>query len=90
MSRYECARIDRLVHFQGSVNGTVYHEKVLKKVVLDDVIKRTKSKGEPIHQRKMFKRNQDMIFEQDFAQPHSTNANQEFMEENFPAHTPTL
>ena len=38
----------------------------------------------------MFKRNQDMIFEQDFAQPHSTNANQEFMEENFPAHTPTL
>ena len=31
-----------------------------------------------------------MIFEQDFAQPHSTNANQEFMEENFPAHTPTL
>ena len=23
-------------------------------------------------------------------QPHSTNTNQEFMEENFPAHTPTL
>ena len=32
----------------------------------------------------------DMIFEQDFAQPHSTNANQEFMEKNFPNHTPTL
>ena len=79
-----------LVHFQGSVNGTVYREKVLKKVVLEDVLKRTKSKGLPIHKRKMFKRNQDMIFEQDFAQPHSTNANQEFMEENFPAHTPTL
>ena len=31
-----------------------------------------------------------MIFEQDFAQPHSTNANQEFMDEYFPAHTPTL
>ena len=31
-----------------------------------------------------------MIFEQDFAQPHSTNKNQEFMEVNFPAHTPTL
>ena len=31
-----------------------------------------------------------MIFEQDFAQPHSTNANQEFMELNFPSHTPTL
>ena len=31
-----------------------------------------------------------MIFEQDFAQPHCTNANQAFMEENFPAHTPTL
>ena len=52
--------------------------------------KKKKSKGEPIHERKMFKRNKDMIFEQDFAQPHSTNANQEFMEENFPAHTPTL
>ena len=38
----------------------------------------------------MFKRNKDMIFEQDFAQPHSTNANQEFMEENVPAHTRTL
>ena len=38
----------------------------------------------------MFKRNQDMIFEQDFAQPHSTNAKQKFMEKNFPAHTPTL
>ena len=31
-----------------------------------------------------------MIFEQDFAQPHSTNANEEFMEKNFPHHTPTL
>ena len=79
-----------LVHFKGSVNGTVYREKVLKKVVLEDVLQRKKSKGEPIHKRKMFKRNVDMIFEQDFAQPHSTNVNQEFMEENFPAHTPTL
>ena len=74
-----------MVHFKGSVNGAVYREKVLKKVVLEDVLQRRKSKGEPIHKRKMF-----MIFEQDFAQPHSTNANQEFMEENFPAHTPTL
>jgi len=39
---------------------------------------------------KLFKKNKDMIFEQDFAQPHSTNANQEFMESNFPNHTPTL
>ena len=31
-----------------------------------------------------------MIFEQDFAQAHSTNTNQTFMEQNFPAHTPTL
>ena len=37
----------------------------------------------------MFKRNKDMIFEQDFAQPHS-HANQEFIDEHFPAHTPTL
>ena len=35
-------------------------------------------------------KNSDMIFEQDFAQPHSTNVNQEFMETHFPAHTPTL
>ena len=40
--------------------------------------------------RKMFKRNKDMIFEQAFAQSHSTNTNQEFMDEHFPAHTPTL
>ena len=38
----------------------------------------------------MFQKNEDMILEQDFAQPHCTNANQAFMEENFPAHTPTL
>ena len=44
----------------------------------------------PINKRKLFKKNSDMIFEQDFAQPHSTNANQEFMEKNFPKHTPTL
>ena len=43
-----------------------------------------------INKRKLFKSNKDMIFEQDFAQPHSTNANQEFMEKNFPNHTPTL
>ena len=29
-------------------------------------------------------------YEEDFAQPHSTNTNQTFMEQNFPAHTPTL
>ena len=38
----------------------------------------------------MFQKNEDMILEQDFAQPHCTNANQTFMEENFPAHTRTL
>ena len=43
-----------------------------------------------INERKLFKKNSDMIFEQDFAQPHSTKANQEFMEESSPAHTPTL
>ena len=79
-----------LVHFKGSVNGSVYQEKVLKKVILHDVLQRKKTKGLPIHKRKMFTKNSDMIFEQDFAQPHSTNANQQFMEEHFPAHTPTL
>jgi len=38
----------------------------------------------------MFKKNGDMIFEQDFASPHSTNLVHEFMEEHFPAYTPTL
>ena len=79
-----------LVHFKGNVNGTVYREKVLQKVMVEDVLKRKKSKGVPIHKRKMFAKNSDMIFEQDFAQPHCTNENQKFMEENFPAHTPTL
>ena len=31
-----------------------------------------------------------MIFEQDFASPHKTNVNQEFMEQHFPHHTPVL
>ena len=52
--------------------------------------KRKKSVGLPIHKRKLFQRNQDMVFEQDFAPPHCTNENEKFMEENFPAHTPTL
>ena len=79
-----------LVHFKGNVNGKVYQDKVLKKVVLEGVMQRKKSNGVAIHKRKMFQKNGDMIFEQDFAQPHCTNANQEFMEKNFPAHTPTL
>ena len=53
-------------------------------------MQRKKTKGLPIHKRKLFAKNSDMIFEQDFAQPHFTNASQEFMEEHFPAHTPTL
>ena len=79
-----------LVHFKGDVNGKIYQDKVLKKVVLEDVMQRKKSNCVTIHKRKMFQKNGDMIFEQDFAQPHCTNANQEFMEKNFPAHTPTL
>ena len=94
-----------LVHFNGNVNGTVYREKVLQKVMVEDVMvpifaarllqlivceKRTKSKGLPVNKRKLFKKNIDMIFEQDFAQPHCTNENQAFMEKQFPAHTPTL
>ena len=81
-----------LVYFKGSVNGSVYCEKVLDKVIVGDILQRKKTKGLPIHKRKMFPKNSDtgMIFEQDFAQPHSTNENQEFMEEHFPAHTPTL
>ena len=36
-----------LVHFKGSVNGTVYREKVLKKVVLEDVLQSQKVRGCP-------------------------------------------
>ncbi len=36
-----------LVHFKGSVNGTVYREKVLKKVVLEDVLQRKNPRGSP-------------------------------------------
>ena len=79
-----------LVHFKGSVNGSVYKEKVLKKVIVDDVLQRKKSRGLPIHKQKLFAKNSDMIFEQNFAQPHSTNECQNFMEEHFPSHTPTL
>ena len=79
-----------LVHFKGSVNWSVYKEKVLKKVIVDDVLQRKKSLGLPIHKRKLFAKNSDMIFEQSFAQAHSTNECQNFMEEHFPAHSPTL
>ena len=44
----------------------------------------------PINKRKLFKSNARMVFEQDFASPHSTNVNNDFMEKNFPNHTPTL
>ena len=58
--------------------------------MFDDVLKRKKTKGVPIHKRKMMAKNSDMIFEQDFAQPHCTNANQLFIEKQFPANTPTF
>ena len=72
------------------MNEGVHKEKVLKKVIVDDVLQRKKSLGLPIHKRKLFAKNSDMIYEQDFAQAHSTNECQNFMEEHFPAHTPTL
>ena len=43
-----------LVHFKGNVNGSVYREKVLDKVIVGDVLQRKKTKGQPIHKRKMF------------------------------------
>ena len=79
-----------LVHLKGSVNGCVYKEKALKKIIANDVLQRNKSLCLLIHKRKLFSKNSDMIFEQDFAQAHSTNECQNFMEEHFPAHTPTL
>ena len=43
-----------LVHFKGSVNGTVYREKVLKKVVLEDVLqkKKKRARGNPFMSEK--------------------------------------
>ena len=78
--------------FSSSVNGEVYQKEILKKVVVNDVMKRkgTKRSGVPVHKRKLFKSNKKFVFQQDFATPHSTNKNQIFMEENFPNHTPTL
>ena len=73
----------------GTVNGKNYQENILKKVVLDDVLQR-KGSDKPIHKRKLFRSNARMVFEQDFATPHSTYSNQEFMEQNFPSHTLTL
>ena len=52
-----------LVHFKGSVNGGVYKEKVLKKLIVDDVLQRNKSLGLPIHKRKLFAKKSNMIFE---------------------------
>jgi len=74
---------------KGKVNGDYYHEHILKKRVLNDVLKR-KGRSPNITETKLFKSNARMIFEQDFAKPHSTNKNQAFMEKHFPNHTPTL
>ena len=78
-----------LVWFKSNVNGTVYREKILDKIVLRDVMERDDEEA-PINERKLFEDSKDFIFEQDFATPHSTNVNQAFMEKNFPRHTPTL
>ena len=59
----ECSGLIPLVHFKGSVNGGVYKEKVLKKVIVDDVLQRNKSLGLPIHKRKLFAKKSNMIFE---------------------------
>ena len=77
------------VWFKKNVNGEVYRKEVLQKVMVDDVMQREDEDVE-IHRRKMFTDNDDFIFEQDWATPHSTNINHEFMEEHFPAYTPTL
>ena len=86
----ECSGPHPIGSFQRKREWGVYKEKVLKKVIVDDVLQRKKSLCLPIHKRKLFAKNSDMIFEQDFAQAHSTNECQNFMEEHFPAHTPTL
>ena len=75
--------------FKGNVNGETYRMKILKKIVLEDVLQREDDDA-PINRRKLFERNDDMVFEQDFATPHSTNVNEDFMSTNFPQHTPTL
>ena len=97
-----CRGLTPLVWFKGSVNGTVYRERILNKVVKNDVLvkifvanlilyfEKRKGFSLPINKRKLFKSNARMVFEQDFASPHGTNANHEFMAENFPNHTPTL
>ena len=61
----------------------------MDKIVKQDVMNREDDDA-AINRRKLFEDNEDFIFEQDFATPHSTNVNQTFMEENFPQHTPTL
>ena len=73
----------------GTIDGAKYQNAVLQKVIVDDVLKR-KGFDKPIDERKLFDSNARMIFEDDFAPCHKTNANQIFKEENFPAFTPVL
>ena len=74
---------------KGNVNGENYRVNILEKTMLNDVFKRKGTTG-PIHKRKLVPSNARAIFEEDFAKPHSSNANQAYMEEHFPNHTPTL
>ena len=73
----------------GKINGEKYLEQILKKTMVEDVLQR-KGFNKPIQERKLFKSNSRMIFEQDHARPHSTLKCHAFMEKNFPAFTPTI
>ena len=73
----------------GKINGEKYLEQILKKTIVEDVLQR-KGFDKPIQERKLFKSNARMIFEQDHARPHSTLKCHAFMEKNFPAFTPTI
>ena len=66
-----------------------HQKEILKKVIKEDVLKR-KGFDKPIHKRKFFDSNARMMFEDDFAPPHKTNANQKFKEENFNRFTSVL
>ena len=70
-----------------SVNGTFYQKKILKPTFNE--VKNRAVNGSRVDQKKLF-RFKKWIFEQDFAPAHSTKANEQFLAENTPYHTPTL
>ena len=67
------------------MNGEFYLKKVLQKVIPE--VRKREDDGEMIDQKVHFDDFDDMIFEQEYAKPHSTKVAYQWLTENVPNFT---